>query len=116
MNSKSSSSLLVLEYSFCHHCGHFERLNIVPADSIDTEGNIRSTSKCHIYERSNYRQVFLAVGQFVLIADITQICLRIKWRLRQFCIQQSELLYDGIDITLLTEAESFFFGPLDLDS
>jgi len=50
MNSKSGSSLHVSEYSLCHRCVHFERLNILPAESGDAEGDIRSTSECSIHE------------------------------------------------------------------
>jgi len=50
MNSKSSSSLQVSEYSLCRRCMHFERLNIVPAKIGDAEGDIQSTSKCRIHE------------------------------------------------------------------
>ena len=50
MNSKSGSTLHVSEYSLCRRCMHFERLNVIPADRGDTEGNIQSTSKCHIHE------------------------------------------------------------------
>jgi len=50
INSKSGSSLQVSEYSLCRHCMHFKRLNIVPAESSDAEGDIRSTSKCRIHE------------------------------------------------------------------
>jgi len=50
MNSKSGSSLQVLEPSLCCSCLHFERLNIVLAESGGAEGDIRSTSKCRIHE------------------------------------------------------------------
>jgi len=50
MNSKSGSSLQVSEYSLCRCCMHFERLNIVPAESGDAEGNIWVTSECRIHE------------------------------------------------------------------
>ena len=50
INSKSGSSLHVSEYSLCRRCMHFERLNIVPAKIGDTEGDIRSTSKCRKHE------------------------------------------------------------------
>ena len=50
MNSKSGSCLQVSKYSLCRHCMHFERLNIVVAESGDTKGDIRSTSEYRIYE------------------------------------------------------------------
>jgi len=50
MNLKSGSILQVSEYSLCHRCMHFKRLNIVPAESSDTEGDVWSASKCHIHE------------------------------------------------------------------
>ena len=33
---------------------------------------------------------------------VSQICLRIKWRLSQFCIQQSKSSYDCIDVISVT--------------
>jgi len=50
MNLKSDSSLQVSEYSLHRRCVHFKRLNVVPAESSNAEGDIRSTSKCCIHE------------------------------------------------------------------
>jgi len=45
MNSKSGSSLQVSEYSLCHRCMHFERLDIgdnVIAPDISTDYKVMS--------------------------------------------------------------------------
>jgi len=116
MNSKSSSSLQVSEYPHCRHCMHFERLDIVPVQGGYAAGDIRLTSECHIYEWSNHWEIFFTVCRFVLTVGVSQISLRIKWRLSQFCIHQSESSYDCVDVTSLTDTESSIFGILDLDS
>jgi len=50
MNSKSGSRLQVSKYSLCWRCIHFERLNIVLAESSDTKDDIWLTSECRIHE------------------------------------------------------------------
>jgi len=59
---------------------HFKRLNVVSAQSSDTEGNVRSASKCRVHQGADDRQVLLSIGGLVFALGVGKIHLMVKRR------------------------------------